>query len=261
MMKFRFFTLIELLVVIAIIAILAAMLLPALHAAKRKSQQSTCASNLKQFGGAAALYSTSNNGNLPGENPYYPLRVGTVLGVPVSWGDLFGLEMGSNMSPDHLVDPKYTSWALPQYAKTAQIFRCPADPLQKQGNLSYGYNLWGLTGGASISCATIVAPAGLVSLGEWQRQFIDKFNISFHSPSTNSSQRSLKHIIYQIEDIDGNYTSIGKNYGIFVQPNTPVHGTPNKVQSHALMHDGHVELLNLESAKANDYQIWRFSAQ
>ena len=185
MMKFRFFTLIELLVVIAIIAILAAMLLPALHAAKRKSQQSTCASNLKQLGGAAALYSTSNNGNLPGENPYNQ-NVGIPKSAPVSWGDLFGLEMGSNMSPAHLVDISYTSWRLPQYAKAAQIFRCPADPMQKQGSLSYAYNIWGLPAypncTVSISCATIVTPAGLVLLGEWQRQNIDAFNISFHCP-------------------------------------------------------------------------------
>jgi prepilin-type N-terminal cleavage/methylation domain-containing protein/prepilin-type processing-associated H-X9-DG protein len=52
----RGFTLIELLVVIAIIAILAAMLLPALAAAKQRSQSLKCLSNLKQMDLAYFMY-------------------------------------------------------------------------------------------------------------------------------------------------------------------------------------------------------------
>jgi prepilin-type N-terminal cleavage/methylation domain-containing protein/prepilin-type processing-associated H-X9-DG protein len=60
------FTLIELLVVIAIIAILAAMLLPALSAAKKRAQQTTCLNNQKQLALGMMLYVGENEDKFPG---------------------------------------------------------------------------------------------------------------------------------------------------------------------------------------------------
>jgi prepilin-type N-terminal cleavage/methylation domain-containing protein/prepilin-type processing-associated H-X9-DG protein len=129
------FTLIELLVVIAIIAILAAMLLPALAAAKKKTQGVYCMSNGKQMMLAWLAYTHDFNDNmvysLHGGNGaqhgqgYTDPQTGQLLhGWAEGWLDW-------STDPDNtntlwLTDDIHAKLA-PYISKSKNIFKCPAD--------------------------------------------------------------------------------------------------------------------------------------
>lgn len=112
--RIRAFTLIELLVVVAIIAVLISILLPSLNGARKQARAVKCGANLKDVGGAFAIYLAENNGT-----------------YPVSYAYAKDYDGGWDTSDDTQTPPAtkgYVQWSWFLYRKGAvndEVFRCP----------------------------------------------------------------------------------------------------------------------------------------
>jgi len=147
------FSLIELLVVIAIIAILAALLLPTLTRAKQRAQQVQCTSNLHQLGLSLHAYLEDYH-------------------VFPKWSDWYEqLEregLGRLHSPTNFFEKS--------------VWRCPAAQWKSfvgEGNMSYGYNAYGvlkvgnvtnalglLVAGKPARESDVASPSDMMAIGE-----------------------------------------------------------------------------------------------
>ncbi len=189
----RGFTLIELLVVIAIIAILAAILFPVFAQAREKARQTSCLSNLKQWGLACLMY-------VQDYDEKFPLAMGSATGGPVNrpaynYNHAFPYNWRASQ-PESSWRYKIAqqNWAntVQPYIKNSGIYLCPSSPVNDLSSaitteyttavtapLPVGYSYNGLF--HQISLAAVTNPADAVLMWEGRGKTAIK-GFSLHNP-------------------------------------------------------------------------------
>jgi prepilin-type N-terminal cleavage/methylation domain-containing protein len=114
------FTLVELLVVTSILGVLVAILLPALHKAKKKARRIQCMNNEKQLATASLLYAMDNEDHMPANgDPTAPdANPKWVMGAFVRPLD--------SINESYVTDPNTSLFG--KYIHNPETYVCPEDP-------------------------------------------------------------------------------------------------------------------------------------
>lgn len=115
--RIKGFTLIELLVVVATLSLLMAILLPALHRAKKTAKRLVCQSNLRQLSQAWMLYLEDNDGY------FFQKR-----DANIEYGGWQGIRLrNGNRDPNRPLNPYLGLYPSDVNESEAKAFLCPAD--------------------------------------------------------------------------------------------------------------------------------------
>ena len=128
------FTLIELLVVVAIIALLVSILLPSLNKAREQAKTSVCASQLRSFGQASAIYESEYDSFVPCDPwwkmPEYPTGHPEVIRTNDEAGNYDPAHgwlafYGMKIKPEISGNPMYDPWEKHPYGFRYQTMLAP----------------------------------------------------------------------------------------------------------------------------------------
>ena len=255
---------IEVAVVVSLITVLGVMMMPAVRH-HPSSTLDLCGNKLKHLGLAAAIYGCDNEGDRPGPQPMG-------IEIPgVSWDRSLAIYRGANLGQAGIYEPlDNLTKILPSTAlKTLAIFNCPIDAQAKGGRLIPlipGSLADGMASGKGI-CRSYVLNLGIGNPADGIAPTADAVPAKKISSAAGTVYLIESHgyaTVFGQRNIANDTTMTCSNTGgmipqdAFTNPLVPMHGSAINPRVNALMHDGHVEVLDQKEITANGGQIMQY---